>query len=141
MQGLADAARCRSGERLAHRHQRHPRPDQSACSAPAPATWPPSAASRPPTLAIVYNRELEIRNFKPRGYWRITANFGVAKGSYEGVYQRPDFKKNDDEHDRIDRLWVKKTAEAIVAACQGQPVASVTEEKKGSTSAPPALTT
>ncbi len=28
-----------------------------------------------PTLAIVYARELEIRNFKPRDYWRVTASF------------------------------------------------------------------
>src|SRR5690606_26035141 len=58
---------------------------------------------------------------------------------YEGVYQRPDFKKNDDEHDRIDRLWVKQTAEAIVAACQGQPMAAVSEEKKASTQVAPRL--
>src|SRR5947207_5221110 len=70
-----------------------------------------------PTLAIVYNRELEIRNFKPRGYWRVTAKFGVAKGEYEGSYQRPAFKKTDDEHDRIDRIWNQEQAEAIVAAC------------------------
>jgi DNA topoisomerase-3 len=61
-----------------------------------------------PTLAIVYARELEIRNFKPRGYWRITAEFEVYKGIYEGVYQKPGFKKSeDDEHDRIDRIWDK----------------------------------
>ena len=37
-----------------------------------------------PTLAIVYARELEIRNFKPRAYWQITAEFQVSKGTYEG---------------------------------------------------------
>src|SRR6185312_12040633 len=53
-----------------------------------------------PTLAIVYARELEIRAFKPRPFWRITANFQVANGQYEGVYQRPNFKKAEgDEHD------------------------------------------
>src|SRR5580693_3616534 len=86
-----------------------------------------------PTLAIVYARELEIRNFKPRAYWRITADFQVAKGSYEGTYQRPDFKKSEaDEHDRVDRIWDKAKAEAIYAACSGavKPDAFVTEEKK-----------
>jgi DNA topoisomerase-3 len=92
-----------------------------------------------PTLAIVYARELEIRNFKPRGYWRVTAKFGIAKGEYEGVYQRPDFKRNGDEHDRIDRLWEKSVAEAVVAACQGQPVAIVSEEKKASSQIAPRL--
>src|SRR6185436_19326867 len=67
-----------------------------------------------PTLAMVYERELEIRNFKPRDYWRVTAKFEIAKGEYEGIYQRPDFKRNGDEHDRIDRLWNQEQAEAIL---------------------------
>ena len=93
-----------------------------------------------PTLAMIYARELEIRNFKPRDYWRVTATFEVTKGSYEGVYQRANFKKNaDDEHDRIDRVWEKAMAEAVLAACQGKPLAKVTEEKKGSTQAAPRL--
>jgi DNA topoisomerase-3 len=93
-----------------------------------------------PTLAIVFARELEIRNFVPRDFWRVTATFEVAKGRYEGVYQRPNFKKaENDDHDRIDRIWEKALAEAVVAACAGQPLASVTEEKKGSTSAAPRL--
>ncbi|MEP6698925.1 MAG: DNA topoisomerase, partial [Verrucomicrobiota bacterium] len=92
-----------------------------------------------PTLAIVYARELEIRNFKPRGYWRITAKFEVAQGQYDGVYQRADFKKNDDEHDRVDRIWDQAKAEAVVAACQGHPLAQVSEEKKASSQISPRL--
>ena len=92
-----------------------------------------------PTLAIVYDRELEIRNFKPRDYWRVTAKFEIAKGEYEGIYQRPNFKREDDEHDRIDRIWDQALAEAVVAACQGQPIATVTEEKKASSQIAPRL--
>ncbi len=93
-----------------------------------------------PTLAIVYARELEIRNFKPRDFWRVTATFEVAKGRYEGVYQRPNFKRaENDDHDRIDRVWDKAMAEAVVAACAGAPLAAVTEEKKASTQASPRL--
>ena len=93
-----------------------------------------------PTLAIVFNRELEIRNFKPRPFWRVTAEFKVAKGAYEGVYQRANFKKaENDEHDRIDRVWEKAVAEAVLNACQGQPPASVREEKKASNQASPRL--
>ncbi|MEM9227531.1 MAG: DNA topoisomerase, partial [Verrucomicrobiota bacterium] len=55
-----------------------------------------------PTLTLVYEREVEIRNFVPRTYWRLLADFGVAAGSYPGVYQKPDFKKGEDEHDRAD---------------------------------------
>ena len=138
MKGLADAARCRSesdwliginGTRALTKRMFGSRAGNVASV----------GRVQTPTLAIVYNRELEIRNFKPRGYWRITAKFGIAKGDYEGLYQRTDFKRNEDEHDRIDRLWDKAKAEAILAACQGQPVAAVTEEKKATTSAPPRL--
>jgi DNA topoisomerase-3 len=92
-----------------------------------------------PTLAIVYARELEIRNFKPRDYWRVTAKFRIAKGEYEGAYQRPGFKRNGDEHDRIDRVWDQAAAEAVVAACQGKPIAAVSEEKKASSQIAPRL--
>ena len=138
MKGLADAARCRSesdwlvginGTRALTKRMFGSRAGNVASV----------GRVQTPTLAIVYARELEIRNFKPRNFWRITANFEITKGAYEGVYQRPNFKKSEDEHDRIDRLWDQATAEAVLAACQGQPVASVTDEKKASTSAPPRL--
>jgi DNA topoisomerase-3 len=92
-----------------------------------------------PTLAIVYARELEIRNFKPRTYWRVSAEFQVARGSYEGIYQKPDFRKTDDEHDRVDRVWDRARAEAVLAACRASPEALVTEEKKASSQASPRL--
>ena len=92
-----------------------------------------------PTLAMVYERELEIRNFKPRDYWRVIAKFEIAQGQYEGTYQRPNFKKSDDEHDRVDRIWDQPAAAAVVAACQGQPMADVTEEKKASSQIAPRL--
>ncbi len=139
MAGLADAARCRSesdwliginGTRALTKRMFGSRAGNVASV----------GRVQTPTLAIVYARELEIRNFKPRDYWRITARFEVAKGTYEGVYQRPNFKKAEgDEHDRIDRLWDRAMAEAITAACQGHPPATVTEEKKGSTQVAPRL--
>ena len=97
-----------------------------------------------PTLAIVVNRELEIRNFVPRDFWRINATFHLANGSYEGAYQRPNFKKrtgaNADEHDRVDRIWSKEAAEAIHAALLSITVpASVHDEKKATTQAAPRL--
>jgi DNA topoisomerase-3 len=138
MQGLADAARCRSesdwliginGTRALTKRMFGSRAGNVASV----------GRVQTPTLAIVYDRELEIRNFKPRDYWRVTASFGVAKGIYEGTYQRSDFRKSDDEHDRIDRLWVKARADAVLAACQGQPLAAVSEEKKASTQIAPKL--
>jgi DNA topoisomerase-3 len=93
-----------------------------------------------PTLAIVFNRELEIRNFKPQDFWRVIAKFEIAKGTYEGVYQRPNFRKDEkNEHDRIDRVWDRAIAEAALAACRGNPLAKVSEEKKSSSQASPRL--
>jgi DNA topoisomerase-3 len=139
MAGLADAARCRSesdwliginGTRALTKRMFGSRAGNVASV----------GRVQTPTLAIVYARELEIRNFKPRDYWRVTATFAIAQGNYEGVYQRPNFKRAEgDDHDRIDRIWEKALADAVVAACQGQPLASVTEEKKGSTQAAPRL--
>ena len=72
MQGLADAARCRSesdwliginGTRALTKRMFGSRAGNVASV----------GRVQTPTLAIVYNRELEIRNFKPRDYWRITA--------------------------------------------------------------------
>ena len=139
MAGLTDAARCRSesdwliginGTRALTKRMFGSRAGNVASV----------GRVQTPTLAILFNRELEIRNFKPRNYWRITAQFDIAKGSYEGFYQRPNFKKaENDEHDRIDRIWEKAFAESVYAVCLGSPVAEVTEEKKGSTNAPPRL--
>jgi len=137
--GLADAARCRSesdwliginGTRAITKRMFGSRAGNVASV----------GRVQTPTLAIVFSRELEIRNFKPRPFWRITAQFQVAKGTYEGVYQRPQFKKTEnDDHDRIDRIWDQAMAEAVLAACQGKPLASVTEEKKSSSQASPRL--
>ncbi len=139
MAGLADAARCRSesdwliginGTRAITKRMFGSRAGNVASV----------GRVQTPTLAIVFARELEIRNFKPRPFWRITAQFQIAKGTYEGVYQRPQFKKaENDEHDRIDRIWDQAVAEAVLAACAGKPPAAVREEKKASSQASPRL--
>ena len=138
MKGLSDAARCRSesdwliginGTRALTKRMFGSRAGNVASI----------GRVQTPTLALVVARELEIRNFKPRDYWRITATFELAAGRYEGTYQKPGFKKGDDEHDRADRLWRKADAEAVMAACAGQPPAAVSEERKASTQAAPRL--
>ncbi len=139
MTGLGDAARCRSesdwliginGTRAVTKRLFGSRAGNVASV----------GRVQTPTLAILVNRELEIRNFIPRNFWRVTATFGVKQGEYEGVYQRSNFKKAaDDEHDRIDRVWDQAQAEAVVAACAGQPEAVVSEVKKSSTQIAPRL--
>ncbi len=139
MQGLADAARSRSesdwliginGTRAITKRMFGSRAGNVASV----------GRVQTPTLAMVYARELEIRNFRPRDYWRVTAKFEIAQGTYEGVFQRANFKRaENDEHDRIDRVWEQAEAEAVVRACAGQPLAQVSEEKKGSSQIAPRL--
>ena len=92
-----------------------------------------------PTLSMVYVRDQEIANFKPRAYWRIVSDFEVKAGSYQGTYQKPDYKKSDDEHDRVDRIWDKPTAENILAEIAAAQHAMVTETKKRTKQSAPRL--
>jgi DNA topoisomerase-3 len=125
-------------ERLAHRHQRHPRPDQAHVRLPRR-----QRRLRRPRPDPHPRHRLQPRAGDPQFQApRLLAPHGEVRdrqGRIRGQLPAPNFKKNDDEHDRIDRIWDKAKAEAILAACAGQPVASVTEEKKASTSAPPRL--
>jgi DNA topoisomerase-3 len=139
MRGLADAARCRSesdwliginGTRALTKRMFGSRAGNVASV----------GRVQTPTLAIVYARELEIRNFKPRSYWTITAEFEVGQGKYVGSYQKPDFKKAEsDDDDRVDRVWDQAAARAVYEACAGHPPAAVSEERKSSTQASPRL--
>jgi DNA topoisomerase-3 len=92
-----------------------------------------------PTLAIVVEREKRIREFKPRDYWEVEAEFTAKAGSYKGKWFDEGFKgKNEDEHARADRLWEQAKADAIRAATLGKP-GDVTEEAKPETRLSPAL--
>lgn len=92
-----------------------------------------------PTLAILVEREEKIRAFKPRPYFEIHANFGVAAGEYAGRWFDEKFKKSgDDDTLKAERLWTREAAEAIQAKCQGKP-GIVTEEKKASSQIAPQL--
>ncbi len=92
-----------------------------------------------PTLALVVERENQIANFVSRDFWRITADFNISNGAYEGVYQKPKFKKGDDEHDRADRLWDEQKAQEILEAVKNATHALVSEEKKRTTQIAPRL--
>jgi DNA topoisomerase-3 len=92
-----------------------------------------------PTLSIVVEREEKIKNFVPRDYWEVRAEFVCAAGVYEGRWLDTKFKKDEtDPEKRPERLWSKAAAESIVAACRGKP-GTVTEESKPATQLSPAL--
>lgn len=94
-----------------------------------------------PTLSLIVQRELDIRNFKPKGYRRLVGEFGVAAGTYEGLYQRPDYKKPakgetpENPDDRADRIWDAALAEKIFAECRACSAGTVSEERKRTTEA------
>src|SRR5213595_398332 len=92
-----------------------------------------------PTLAVVVEREEQIRKHVSRPYWEVKATFDAQAGQYDGKWFDPRWKKNpDDAEQRSDRLWNEADAQAIAEAVQGEP-ATVSEEAKPSTQAAPLL--
>jgi DNA topoisomerase-3 len=102
-----------------------------------------------PTLAIVVEREEQIRKFVSRDYWEIHASFLAEAGEYPGKWFDPKWKKDagtgegpgapePDSEKRADRLWTQKEAQAIADAVRGK-AATVTEESKPTTQASPML--
>ncbi|GAB4179373.1 MAG: DNA topoisomerase III [Terrimicrobiaceae bacterium] len=73
-----------------------------------------------PTLAILAEREVRIREFVPRTYFEVFADFRVAAGSYRGRWFDEAFKKGA-EDERAERLWERPRAEEIAARCLGLP--------------------
>ena len=92
-----------------------------------------------PTLSIVVEREEKIKQFIPRAYWEVRAEFVCAAGIYEGRWLDQKHKRNElDPEQRAERLWSKIAADTIVTACRNK-IGTVTEESKPSTQLAPAL--
>lgn len=91
-----------------------------------------------PTLALVVKREEAIRQFKPRNYWEVHADFKVQRGVYSGKYFDPSFKKSDDPDLRQERIWSEEQAREIASACVNQS-GTFTETSKPSTNVCPLL--
>jgi DNA topoisomerase III len=91
-----------------------------------------------PTLAVVVEREEQIRKHVARDYWEIHASFLADAGEYNAKWFDPKWKKGEDADARADRLWSEQEARAIVEAVRGKS-ATVTEESKPSTQASPLL--
>jgi DNA topoisomerase-3 len=92
-----------------------------------------------PTLALMVEREDKIRKFKPRAYWEVEGLFACAAGEYRGKWFDEQYKgKDEDEHARADRLWDESRARSIQQKCDGKP-GEVSEEAKPSTQLSPLL--
>jgi DNA topoisomerase-3 len=93
-----------------------------------------------PTLSLVIEREHEIQNFKPQTFHTIRANFEISNGVYQGIFQKPDFKKDlTNDRDRIDRIWDKEEAELIFKEVEQASLCPVSETKKRSRQSSPKL--
>lgn len=83
-----------------------------------------------PTLAILAQREAEIRAFKPSPYFEVHANFGVAAGEYLGKWISTTWTKDESNiHSRPERIWDEDYANAIASRCKGK-TGKVSEDKK-----------
>ena len=92
-----------------------------------------------PTLAVMVEREEQIRKFISRDYWEIHATFGAEAGAYPAKWFDPKWKKDaEDAEKKADRVWSAREAQAIADAVRGK-TATVTEESKPTTQASPLL--
>jgi DNA topoisomerase III len=101
-----------------------------------------------PTLAILAEREISIRDFVPRTYFEVFGDFDVVANkdtpagsearSYRGRWFDENFKKNEREDSRPERIWEKERAEAIASKCAGKS-GTIEEEKKPTTQVAPLL--
>ncbi|HWS05180.1 MAG TPA: DNA topoisomerase, partial [Burkholderiaceae bacterium] len=92
-----------------------------------------------PTLAVMVEREEQIRKFISRDYWEIHATFLAEAGEYPAKWFDPAWKKDlEDGEKRADRVWSEREALAIAEAVRGK-AATVTEESKPTTQASPLL--
>ena len=76
-----------------------------------------------PTLALMVEREDKIRKFKPRPYWELEGVFSCAAGEYKGKWFDEKFAKGkaeEDEHQRADRIWDEARAKALQGKCTGK---------------------
>jgi DNA topoisomerase-3 len=94
-----------------------------------------------PTLSLIVNRELIIRNFKPRDYCEIHATFGVSAGHYAGRWLRQQSAQSaEDNEDGKHRISELPDALSIVTACKDAAAAiRVSEEAKPANKAPARL--
>lgn len=93
-----------------------------------------------PTLAIMVDREEEIRNFVPKDFWEVHAAFGAIAGTYKGRWFNPAATKSaDGENNQNGRFFDRLQAEAIANKCRGVAPSSVKDESSVTTNAAPKL--
>lgn len=79
-----------------------------------------------PTLMLIVERELEIRRFVPKTFWKIEANFSVAAGQYRGVAQVPGVTDRKD----AERFFEEVAGRKVAAEAEQIGVGKVSDERK-----------
>ena len=139
MQSLLDAARCRSESDwlIGINGTRAVTIKRNKASSRQVSTV---GRVQTPTLSLVIEREHEIQKFKPQTYFSIRANFEIPNGVYQGIFQKPDFKKDENnDRDRIDRIWDEQMAQSIFESVEQSSFCPVSETKKRSKQSAPRL--
>ncbi|MFM8588722.1 MAG: DNA topoisomerase III, partial [Limnohabitans sp.] len=92
-----------------------------------------------PTLAVVVEREEQIRKFVSRDYWEVHASFLAEAGEYGGKWFDPAWTQDaEDKEKKADRVWDARRSIEIADAVRGK-AATVTEESTPKTEASPGL--
>jgi DNA topoisomerase III len=89
-----------------------------------------------PTLSIVVEREEKRKKFVAKLYWEITATFMTHGKTYEGKWYDMHFTKAQHEHDRESRLFDYEKAHAIYTDCQKYKPSAQDETKPSQQNAP-----
>ena len=88
-----------------------------------------------PTLMLIVKRELEIRNFIPKTFWKIEGDFGLAQGGYRGAAQVPGVTDRKEAERFYDEAQARKVAEEALKIGVG----IVTDERKPKKESAPRL--
>ena len=91
-----------------------------------------------PTLALLVEREREIKSFVSRDYWEVHASFSAAAGTYDGRWINPKPGKSEDKEEKPERIFDEERAKKITEECRGQ-TGKATEATKPQSEAPPQL--
>jgi DNA topoisomerase-3 len=88
-----------------------------------------------PTLMLLVKRELEIRAFVPKTFWKIDAEFSVTNGTYRGIAQVPGVTDRKEAEKFFDEAQAKKLAEESLKLGTG----TVSDERKPKKESAPRL--
>jgi len=88
-----------------------------------------------PTLMLIVKRELEIRSFVPKTFWKIEGDFGVTNGNYRGAAQVPGVTDRKEAERFYNEAQARKVAEDALKLGTG----TVSDERKPKKESAPRL--